>query len=169
MLNALLLLAAAASGNADPLAEARAGKIQCISPNRAAKTCMGLGSFSVNKDGTYNSRFTMLIAPSPQITVEVRAPGTVEDGQVCNVARRSDYENATVLMDGAPANPLVAQAILGQLTNAVSSLEGKKACARNREDGDTMIAEAFVDGTARPDLNQRYIWVKASEGFRLGQ
>jgi hypothetical protein len=66
---ATLLLLATAVG-ADPLAEARAGKIQCSTPNQENRTCMGIASYTVRPDGSFDSVSTMMIEPAPLVTME---------------------------------------------------------------------------------------------------
>lgn len=170
MLTALFLLATAAPAQAaDPLAEARAGKIQCITPNVAAKTCAGLVSYTVKAGGAFDTTATMLVAPSPLVTIEVKSSGTVENGMTCNVINQADYAAGKVLMDGAPANEAMSQAILAQLGGAIAPLAGKKACGHDVKEGDVIVAHAIVDGAAMPALDQRFIWVSPADGYKLGQ
>lgn len=170
MLEALLILAAASAGQtADPLAEARAGKVQCVSPNRTTKTCMGIGSYTVRADGSFDSVFTMMIVPAPLITMEVKSSGKIENGQTCNIVSKADYANAKLAMAGGEVNAAMDQAIRSQMLGAIESLEGKKACGIDKPEGDVMLAEVNVDGVARPELTQRFIWVKPDEGYKVGQ
>lgn len=170
MFEAILLLAAAATGpGPDPLAEAKAGKVQCITPNRETKTCAGIVSYTVRADGSYDSIGTMMVVPAPLILVEVRSSGKVEGDAVCSVLDKADFAGAKITMAGAPVNDTMDQAIKSQLVGSVEALNGKKGCGRDRADGDIMVAEMTVDGTARPELTQRFIWVNPEEGYKIGQ
>jgi hypothetical protein len=169
MLEGLLLLAAAAGQGPDPLAEAKAGKVQCITPNRETKTCAGMVSYTVRDDGGYESTGTMMIVPSPLILVEVRSSGKVEGDAVCSVLSKADFANAKITMADAPVNATMDQAIKSQLVASVEALDGTKGCGRDHADGDIMVAEMTVDGVARPELTQRFIWVKPDEGYKIGQ
>lgn len=170
MLTALFLLATGApAAAADPLAEARAGKIQCITPNVAAKTCAGMVRYQIKDASTFDSTATMLIAPTPLITIEIKNSGTVENGMTCNVVNQADYAAGKVMMDGAPANEAMAQAVLSQLGAAIQPLAGKKACGSDSKEGDVIVAKAIVDGAPMPALDQRFIWVKPEDGYKLGQ
>ena len=169
MIEALfLVLAASGAQAADPLAPARQGKIQCINPNAEKKTCMGFASYTVRADGTYDATATIMIAPAPAIAMETRSTGKVEGDQVCAVVRREDYTAATFTVDGKPADAATSEAIKGQILAAVASMEGKNACSRDKAEGNVMLAEMTLDGAARPDLNQRYIWVSPTDGYKLG-
>ena len=167
MFESLLILAAAAG--ADPLAEARAGKVQCFTPNRATKTCAGIAIYTVRPDGSFDSVTTMMIVPAPLVTMEVRNSGKVEGDAVCNVVKKADFDKAVLSMDGGPVNAAMEQAIRSQVVASLAPMEGKNACARDKVDGDVILAEATLDGVARPELNQRYIWVKPEDGYKLGQ
>jgi len=170
MFEALLILAAASAGQAaDPLAEARAGKVQCVNPNRATKTCMGIGSYTVRPDGSFDSSVTIMIVPTPLITMEVRSSGKVENGQVCSVIHKADYDSAKLAMDGGAVNSAMDQAIRAQMGAAIAPLDGKKACSTEKADGDVLLAQATIDGVARPELTQKFIWVSPDEGYKIGQ
>ena len=167
MFGTLLILAAAAG--ADPLAEARAGKIQCVTPNRETKTCAGITSYTIRADGSFDAVSTFMIVPAPLVAMEVRNSGKVEGDAVCNVVRKADLDKAVMTMDGGPVNSAMEQAIRTQILASIAPMEGKKACARDKAEGDILVAEATLDGVAKPELNQRYIWVKPEDGYKLGQ
>ena len=170
MFEGLLILAAAAAGQtADPLAEARAGKVQCVTPNRETKTCAGIASYTVRPDGSFDSVMTMMIVPAPLVTMEVRNSGKVEGNAVCNIVKTADFDKAVISMDGGPVNAAMEQAIRSQIGASITPMEGKNACARDKAEADVIVAEATLDGVARPELNQRYIWVKPEDGYKIGQ
>ena len=169
MLISLLLLAAAATpAQTDPLAPARAGKIQCVGPNQEKKTCLAFGRYQVGADGSYQSTVTVLVNPSPAITMETRAKGKVENGQVCGIIRKEDYAASTFTMNGAPMDTAMADGIRAQLLAAVAPMDGKNGCSKERAEGGVTVSEVTLDGVARPELTQRFIWVGADDGYTLG-
>jgi hypothetical protein len=111
----------------------------------------------------------MMIIPAPLVTMEINISGKVEGGKVCNLVRTADFESAKLSMNGGAVNAAMEQAIRAQIGASLAPMDGKTACATEKADGDVMVAEAALDGVARPDLNQRYIWVKADEGYKIGQ
>ena len=98
MLEVLFLLAA--SQTADPLAEARAGKLQCVTPNIETKKCLAIASYVVRPDGSFDTVITLMIAPSPLIGMETRATGKVEGDAVCSIVNKSDYAAAKFTVGG---------------------------------------------------------------------
>lgn len=169
MFDLILALAAAAAGQtADPLAQARAGKLQCVNPNTTAKTCQALASYTVRADGSFDSVTTTLLAPAPLITMVTKSSGKVEGNLVCGPILAKDYADSTFLMDGAAMDPAMAEGIKAQVTGAITPMIGKKGCSNEKAEGDVLVAEVTLDGTARPDLSQKYIWVGASDGYKVG-
>jgi hypothetical protein len=164
----LLMTAAAAQAAADPLAAAKAGKLQCANPNVEKKTCLGLTSYKVNPDGSFTTITTVIVAPQPLVTMEVKSAGTVRDGALCAPIRTSDFEAASIQMDDKPADPAVASAIRAPVVASLASLAGKMGCTRESADGAVSRAEVTIDGVPRPELTQRVLWVKPDEGYRLG-
>ncbi|MES2989231.1 MAG: hypothetical protein V4808_15120 [Pseudomonadota bacterium] len=166
MLTMLFLIAASASPQAaDPLAPARAGKIQCVTPNEATKTCMGLSTYKINADGSFETSTTLLIAPTPLITMTVKSPGTVKDGALCGPVRKADFEAAAIEQDGQPANEAMAGAVRSQVAGAIAAMDGKMGCGTEAADGTVTVT---LDGVARPDMTQKTKWVDPSEGYKLG-
>ena len=164
----LLLAAAAPQAAADPLAPAKAGKLQCANPNIEKKTCLGLTRYTANPDGSFVSTTTVMVAPQPVITMEVKSAGTVKDNTLCAPIRSSDFEAASIQMDGKPADPAIAGAIRAQVVASIAPMAGKMGCTRETPDGATAKAEVTLDGVLRPELTQRVLWVKPEDGYRLG-
>lgn len=163
-----LLLAAAPQGTADPLAAARAGKVQCSNPNVEKKTCLGITTYKVNPDGSFDTTTTVMVAPQPVVTMEIRSSGTVKDGALCAPIRAADFEAATFQMDGKPADAAMAGAMRAQVVAAIAPMAGKTGCTREVPDGATAKAEVTIDGVARPELTQRVLWVLPKDGYKLG-
>lgn len=170
MIEALLLLLASAAPQVtgDPLASARAGKLQCANPNVEKKTCMGLSSYKLNPDGSFESTTTIVIAPQPLVTMEVKAPGTVKDGALCGPIRKADFEAATLKVDGKPLDEAKASTIRTQVVGAITPMLDKMGCARETPDGAGFKVEVTLDGVAHPEMTQRVLWVKPDEGYKLG-
>lgn len=164
----LLLASAAPQAAADPLASARAGKLQCANPNVEKKTCMGLSSYKVNPDGSFESVTTIVVAPQPLITMEVKAPGTVKDGALCGPIRKADFEAGTFKMDGKPLDDAIANAIRAQVIGSITPMLDKMGCARETPDGTAFKVEVTLDGVAHPEMTQRVLWVKPGDGYKLG-
>jgi hypothetical protein len=164
----LLLAATAPQAAADPLAFARAGKVQCASPNLEKKTCRAIARLTLNADGSFQTTTTILIAPQPIITMEVKSVGTVRDGALCGPIRKADFEAASFQMDGKPIDPTTAATIRGQILASIDPLVDKMGCTREVADGAVFRAEVTIDGVARPDMTQRVLWVKPEDGYKLG-
>lgn len=167
MLSVIIAMLAAGQAAPDPLAPAREGKVQCISPNREKKTCIAIASFVLTPGG-FESTVRALINPEPAMAMEVRSKGTVEGGATCALIRSEDYAAATLTTNGAPMDEATAGAIRPQIVAAITPMVGKKGCSRDRPEGDLIVSEVTLDGVARPEMTQRLIWVSPSEGYTLG-
>lgn len=171
MFEMLLLLLTAGQSQAaiaDPLAPAREGKIQCLAPNKEKKSCIGIASYTVLPDGSFDTAARVLIAPMPAIVMETRSSGKKEGDALCSIIRRQDYAGARISIEGAPADAVTGEAIRSQLLSAIATLDGKKACSHIVPEGEVLRIDVTVEGTARPDLTQRAIWVRPDEGYKLG-
>lgn len=168
MLTLILALAAAPQATADPLAPAREGKVQCVSPNREKKTCLAIARYELGAGGAYKSAVTVMVNPAPLITMETRTAGTVEGGATCNTIIAADYDAAVFTMDGKPMDENMAAAIHPQVSAAIAPMAGKKGCSREHAEGDLLVSEVTLDGVAHPEMTQKLIWVSPSDGYTLG-
>jgi len=164
----LLLASATPQAAADPLAPAKAGKLQCTNPNFEKKTCIGLTRYRLLPGRGFESTTTIMVAPQPLITMEVKSSGTIKDGMLCAPVLTSDFEAATFQMDGKPADAAMVAAIRPQVTASIAPLNGKLGCTREIPDGAAAKAEVTIDGVARPEMTQRVLWVSPADGYRLG-
>lgn len=171
MLLSLVILAATAPvpQTADPLAPARAGQYQCVIPNKEKKTCLGTTSYKIGADGGYESTTQLFLAPTPLVTMELHTRGSAKDGKLCETVKLADFQGGTVYLDGKPADDATSNAVKSQMTAAVTALDGKLACSTIKPDADGLLLnEVAIDGTARADLSQKFIWVSAKDGYKLG-
>lgn len=168
---ALALLAqaqAAPQAAPDPLAPARAGKVQCIGPNREKKTCLGMASFKPGAGNAFESTVAVLVSPNPLIVMETHAKGTIEAGSTCNIIRAEDYAASTFTMNGAPMDESLAAGVRSQVATMIAPMAGKKGCSRERPEGDMLVSEVTVDGVAKPEMTQKVIWISPTDGYTLG-
>jgi hypothetical protein len=168
MLTLALALLAAPQAAPDPLAPARAGKVQCVSPNREKKTCLAIASFVVKPDGGFDSVVRVMVNPAPAIVMETHTSGIVDGAQTCNTIRAEDYTAATFTMDGAPMDESMAATIRPQVAAAIAPMAGKKGCSLEKPEGDMIVSTVTIDGAARPEMTQKLIWVSPSDGYTLG-
>lgn len=169
MLDTIMLALTLLAQTADPLAPAREGKLECVTPNPATKTCMAMSSYAAQPDGSWKTTTTVMIAPAPLTTMETTTVLRAEGDAVCGTVLEADFKAAKFVSGGTPLTAEQAAPISSQLLAAIAPLVGKKACSRMVPDGEAIKTEATLDGAPAPYLNQRLIWVKPSDGYRVGQ
>jgi hypothetical protein len=172
MLSAVFFLAAAMAGQTgpDPLAPARAGQLQCHSPNIEKKTCVAIAGYALQADGSYLNTANVLIEPKQVVAIEAVSVIWVKGAAVCGPVSRADILGSKVTIGGAPVPAEKAARILEIVAASFESegMLGKEICTTYKPDHNQLSAEATVDGVARPDLNQPVIWVRPEDGYTLG-
>jgi hypothetical protein len=164
----VLLAAVPITPGDDPLAPARAGQIQCTMPDPVKRTCFAMTRYLPVSETVIRSLTRFIVSPEPAISVEMAADGMIEDGAVCGTLRREDVASARVFvgtaqMSAGDAAPMVEHLLTGTVDGF-----GKKICTRFSVDGDMMVADATIDGVARPDMRLKFMWVKPEDGYVLG-
>jgi hypothetical protein len=133
------------------------------------KTCSSLAGYAPRKDGGFDNTGWVMVAPSPLIVMKTVTPVTLENDQVCGPILASDVAKAEFTLDGKP----IPESNLGRLRDLVAkdmgALLGRKICTAYVADGaGSLIGKACVEGQARPDLDQKVIWVSPQDGYQVG-
>lgn len=162
-----LSLVVAAAANADPLAEARTGKMQCYRPDTARKTCVALASYIFETNGTITNKAVVLISPQQMVTMTTSSSVVIKGEAVCGPMRREDIEGAEIAVNGTKLPDEQAAGVRGQLVQAISNQLGKEVCTTYVPSGDKLAAQVTVDGAANPLYTQDVLWVKADDGYQV--
>lgn len=164
---ALLTLSTAARAG-DPLAPARAGKLECYLPDMAKKTCYAIASYTFNADGTIDNAADELLSPNELLELKITSRVVLKNDAVCGMLRKEDIEAATLVYKGQVLPKDKADPIIAALEQALGPLIGKEVCSTMTPDGDGFVSQATIDGVAHPELTQRGQWIGANDGYTLG-
>ena len=176
MLAALLL---AASGSAyglgpewqpvaDPLAEARAGKIYCDIPNHSAKTCEGLAMYRFDENGEAISVIMIPINNEPDLTIAMPTAAWVEDGALCAEPEQSDIDRMRLMMGTKPYDKPAGQKLLAAFKEELAAqMLGKAICERMFANGDRLFSVGIIDGVHRPELDGEIAWLGEDADYDL--
>lgn len=162
-----LSLVTLAAAHADPLAEARLGKMQCYRPDTAHKTCMALASYAFESNGTITNKAVVLISPQQMVTMTTKSAVVVKGEAVCGPMRREDIEAAEIAVNGTILPDAQAAGVRAQLVQAINNQIGKEVCTTYLPSGDKLAAQVTVDGAANPLYTQDVLWVKPEEGYQV--
>ncbi|MHA6719353.1 hypothetical protein ACX40Y_07845 [Sphingomonas sp. RS6] len=153
---------------ADPLAPARAGRIRCIDPDRAARTCRTIVRYTTRAGGGFDAMVTGVVSRDPTILIEYSTFGQVRDGAVCSRIRPVDFRDGRLTSNGAPLTPVLAQSTRDNLMLALQPLAGKERCYRETMSGDEIAVSVTIDGIVQSDMSQTAIWVMPEDGYAPG-
>lgn len=160
---------AAPAAPADPLAPAREGKLRCLSPNPAKRTCQSITQYKVQPDGSFDAKVTGIVSRNPQVLIQYSTFGFVENGAVCTMIRTRDFETGQLLSMGLPLAGAADREMRLEVLGSVQPLAGKKRCYTDRaDDGGDLRVMVTLDGVAQPQLNQTVAWIAPGEGYAVG-
>ena len=157
----------ASAADLGPLAPAAQGKVQCFRPNEVAKTCQSLGSYKISPSGEIENTATMMISTSPQVVMTTHAPAVIKAGKDCGVLKAEHIDASTFVVEGKPADAQQTAALRTQMKAALKNTLGHEVCSAYVPNGAALLATSTFDGFARPDLDQKVIWVSPSEGYKV--
>ncbi|MBL0916105.1 MAG: hypothetical protein IBJ13_11520 [Sphingopyxis sp.] len=153
---------------ADPLAEARAGKIYCDLPDHAAKTCEGAVMYRFDQDGEAISVMMLPISNEPDLTIAMPTGVRVEDGALCSRPEQSDIDRMRLMMGRQPYDKPPGQKLLAIFKEEMAPLlVGKRVCERIFANGDRRFSVGIVDGVHRPDQDGEIAWLDADADYDL--
>lgn len=157
----------AAQSASDPLAPAHNGMVQCIEPNAARKTCMGIASYRFRSD-QITSPVSMIVSQNEPIIYHMETVVYVKDGAVCGVATESDFRNARYTVGGQDLPSGVSRQIGTVIADQSSELLNKEVCTYFRRRGAVWATESYVAGERFPEGDLEMMWVSPSDGYRIG-
>jgi hypothetical protein len=170
-LTAALILAAAQSVPAvtDPLGPARPGQLQCFAPDTSRKMCRALAGYTWSPAGAIQVRGETLMAPA-ELLIVMRTSTSVEvrSGAVCGLVRARDIEASTFTIAGRPVPQQMVQFASPQILSVLRSHINKEVCATFVPNGSSFTAQLTIDGVAQPQVSETFIWVRPSDGYRVG-
>ncbi len=168
---AMLILAAAVAGAAvaapDPVAPAWRGEMQCYGPDIARRTCNALGSYARNADGGIDNTAIVLVSPSPPVTMTTVTRVVIKAGQVCGQVREQDIDAARFAMGGQLLDAVHSEALRREMKAGMQTIAGHEICTAYVPDGDLLAATVTVDGVARPELDDKVVWIAPAAGYKV--
>ena len=168
----LLALSALPALAADdgPLGPARDGKGQCFQPTAEAKTCASIAWYGWDDKG-YLTNHLEVALPSKDaaVVMSVDKAAAIKDGAVCSPIRVEDIVEAKFSINGAPADDATTDHLRQAVANGWAGVDGTLVCVTFTADGDGFRADETMNGTARPDLTQRVIWVGKDDGWKVAR
>lgn len=161
----LTVVATPAAAQQDLLAPARAGEVQCFTPNVLRKTCSAISTYTAHTDGTFENRSQVLVARQPFIVMTSSSPVTVRNGSVCGPVTNEHLQAAQFTIDGQAAGDDNSAYLREQVAQMPGFL-ANEICAAYTRTGDGIRAEYTINGARAAETSQ-FIWVRADEGYRV--
>jgi hypothetical protein len=150
-----------------PLAPSADGKVQCFSPNTAAKTCQSIGAYKI-ASGAIENEAIVMVSPSPLVVMTTRTPVQIKAGGDCGVMLAKYLTTATFTVEGRPADPAQTAKLRVAFADALKPTFGHEICVFYRPQGEGALATSTIDGRPRPDLDQKVMWVSPADGWKVG-
>ena len=165
-LGAFAITAPASAQQGDVLAPARAGQLQCYTPDQVRKTCRALASYRLRPDGSYENQATVLVAQQPFIVMSTSSPVTVRNGAVCGPLAREHLQAAQFAINGQRASAEDAAYLREQLAQMPGFL-GDEICTTYTPSGEGFRADITVNGAAHGGEGSTVIWVRPEDGYSV--
>ena len=164
------LAACAPVAAADPLAPARAGQLQCYTPDPARKTCRALAGYTFEAGAggeTILNQADVLMAADPVTVVRTVSPVFVRGDAVCG--RGLPLADAVFLIEGRPAEAAMADRLRQVFMARRAAMIGREICTRYLPLQDQLVPAVSVDGVEREPGNDRIIWVGPKDGWTVAR
>lgn len=164
----ILALAAPAAAQTDLLAPARAGKLQCYTPDAADRSCRALIAYSFAAGGKVVSRSETVLSPDDPILMKRRAELTLRGGALCGRVQAGDLDQATFTIAGRAASPSETAILRARAKSEYAEIFGKEICTSFKPARGGLEAGMTLDGVPQPDVTDQVVWVDAKDGWVVG-
>lgn len=155
---------------ADPLAPARAGKIQCHDPDPAARACRIMTWFEPRADGGVAVRQLTVLPNAPTLAAEARFRVTREGDGLCGTVDDSYMASFRIVGSRAPYAPVNDKRLSLLYREAlVETMWKRKICSYEFSRADDAMQQEIgtVDGQFAGELMSQYLWIDPGAGWRL--
>lgn len=164
----LLMAGAPEMQDADPLARARAGELQCDGPDLAHRTCKAISNYVFAADGAVTNQSESVISASGPMIMRTTSHVSVRDGAVCGPVSGEDIDQAQIIFGGKPVSGQQADQVKAQLKSGLGPLLGAEVCTRFAPAEHGYTTQVTVNGQAAPaDAGVQVIWVKPGDGWTV--
>jgi hypothetical protein len=169
LIAALCALAPAAQAvDLGPLAPVAEGKVSCVSPNTAAKTCFAIDIYRLAAGGEIQDESVEMVSASPLIIMTMHSRVQVNGAVECSAPRLSDITTASFTVEGHPADAALTARLRANVQATLQPMMRHKVCAIYRPQGESLLMTFAIDGQPLPNLDRRMMWVSPAEGWRVG-
>lgn len=153
---------------ANPLAEARAGRIYCDMPNHEKKSCEGASVYRFDDAGGIMEAGLIPINNEPDLTVGLSTAAWEEDGAICSKPAQEDFDRIRLLVGAKPYEGPAADELLAPFKQKIAKmLVGKTVCERIFRSGDRLFSVTIVDGVHRAEFDGEIAWLDPEDMYDL--
>lgn len=152
----------------DPVAEARAGKLYCDTPDHTAKTCEAGVIFRFGDDGEILAATMIPINNEPDLTIAFPLRNWIEDGALCSRPEQTDIDRMRLIVGKKPYEKPAGEKLLGIFKEEFAKMVvGKTLCEHVFTNGDRLFSVGTVDGVHSPELDGEIAWLGADSSYDL--
>jgi hypothetical protein len=153
---------------ADPLAEARAGKLYCDTPDHKAKTCEAGALFRFGDDGEILAAMMIPINNEPDLAIAFPVRNWIEDGALCARPEQADIDRMRLMMGTRLYETPAGEKLLDMFKEEFAKMAvGKTLCEHIFTDGARLLSVGTVDGVHLPELDGEIAWLGEDSPYDL--
>lgn len=167
LLLSMLAAVSVTTADVDVLANVKAGRMICSSPDDASKTCSTISRYELQTDGSLLETSEVLFAPTQAISLEVKARITLKNGAICGAMLQSDLDHGIVRIGGNPIPDDKNKAVLAKLDEKFAMLFGRQTCEMLRIENGQLLKFGQMEGVDIPLPPKPVRWIAASDGFKV--
>lgn len=152
----------------DPLAEARAGKFYCDTPDHVAKTCEAGALFQFGVDGEILSAGMIPVNNEPDLAIAMPLRMWIEDGALCSHPEPADIDRIRLMMGTKLYEEPAGEKLLGLFKAEFAKMTvGKTMCKHIFTDGARLFSVGTIDGVHQPELDGEIAWLDKDSPYDL--
>lgn len=149
------------------LGQAGQGKLLCVNPDAATKTCSALSTFSQSWTGTVTETTEMLLPRRENITIQISSLAEVNGSQMCGRLGEGDIRSSIIRVKGSELPPAEHAAATGELVAIMGPLFGRLSCEELRMEYGHLKKFANIEGISMAPPVKMVAWVKSDEGYKV--
>lgn len=165
-----LILAAATPTASDTvvLTQLNAGKMLCLDPDTATKTCSEISSYAAGKGGAFVESSEFHLRLRQPLTFELSNVVQITGPFICGVLSEAGLQQGRIRIRGSLLPPDRNALILGKLIEHWKPMIGRQVCQELRVENDRLMAFGLVDQVDSKLPGKPARWIKPDDGYNVG-
>ena len=141
--------------------------LECVNPDKAQKSCLGIGQYTRLPDGKILSTDRILVSTNPPVVMRMETIVRFSGNSICSRMTERDLESLAFSWKGAKIEGDLEGYLRAEMVMRYSNMIDLDLCTTLFGSSSAIKVRFFVEGKPADDDGLTMIWVRTDEGYTV--